>query len=442
MLAFKGAAPNGNDGILITSTSGNQVPQTNVISGNINNGIEIGGNAYGVTVDPNIVGLNTVGNTLLPNGGDGLLIDGNAHDNIIGGHQLSVIPQNTFSGNDGYGIAIVGNAHNNWVLNSFVGTSATGTQALGNQLGGILIGDTANNNKIGDVPSPPTIPNRELISANNGNGITLEDGTSFSTILNNVIGLSRIGDPLPNIGVPIATNASTNNTIQGNQTFACFAAGTRIATPAGELAVELLSAGDLVRTLDGRAAPIRWVGQRCVDCRRHAEPAKVWPVRIAAHAFGDNRPMRDLFLSPDHAVYANDVLIPVKYLINGTTVVQTKVATVHYFHIELDRHDVILAEGLPAESYLDTGDRASFANGGEAIALYPVWGRPETVLVGDALGYAPLRVTGAQVDEVRALLAARADELSRSPRRTAPASGSYSRRAGNRYHRRYAGAAG
>lgn len=103
LLAFKGAAPNGNDGLLVTSTGGHIVARTNVFSGNTRNGIELAGRATGVTVDPNIVGLTTKGKTVLPNGGDGVLIDGSAHNNTIGGTLVSVIPQNTFSGNDGYG---------------------------------------------------------------------------------------------------------------------------------------------------------------------------------------------------------------------------------------------------------------------------------------------------------------------------------------------------
>jgi parallel beta-helix repeat protein len=106
LLAFKGAAPNGNDGLLITSTGGNNLARTNVFSGNRRNGIELARNASGVTVDPDIVGLNTKGNGVLPNGGDGLLIDGTAHNNTVGGTLRSVIPQNTFSGNRGYGVVI------------------------------------------------------------------------------------------------------------------------------------------------------------------------------------------------------------------------------------------------------------------------------------------------------------------------------------------------
>ncbi len=99
-----------------------------------------------------------------------------------------------------------------------------------------------------------------------------------------------------------------NNTIQ----VACFAAGTRIGTPEGPVAVEALNAGDRVVTKDGRIEPIVWIGQRSVDCTRHPRPETVWPVRVSAGAFGENVPIRNLHLSPDHAVFVSDALIPVK----------------------------------------------------------------------------------------------------------------------------------
>ena len=129
-------------------------------------------------------------------------------------------------------------------------------------------------------------------------------------------------------------------------TISCFAAGTRIATPTGRVPVEQLQEGDLVQTLEGGAA-IRWIGRRHVECRRHPAPEKVRPVRIAAHAFAMNQPVRDLFLSPDHAIFVDRVLIPIRYLINESTIAQEDVDTVQYFHVELDRHGVVLAEGLP-----------------------------------------------------------------------------------------------
>ncbi len=83
----------------------------------------------------------------------------------------------------------------------------------------------------------------------------------------------------------------------------CYLRGTRIATPAGERAVESLAAGDLVLTQSGEARPITWIGHRRIDCRRHRRPRDVFPVRVRAGAFGDRLPARDLRLSPDHAVF-------------------------------------------------------------------------------------------------------------------------------------------
>jgi hypothetical protein len=403
LLAFQGAAANGNDGLLITSTGGNQTVQTNVFSGNINNGIEIAGNASGVTVDPNIVGLNTVGNALLANGGNGLEIDGTAHDNVIGGYQNSVIPRNIFSGNVGYGIAILGQANNNQVFNSYVGLATSGVAALGNSAGGIFVGGTANNNTIGGTSTNPSTPTTNVISGNTGIGVTLASGTSFTQVLGNWIGLDRFGLPvLPNTVNAIATNGSTNNTIQGN-VIACFAAGTLIATEHGEVPVETLCIGDLLRTAEGRLESVTWIGHRQIDCRRHPDPRKVQPVRIAAGAFAPNVPTRDLFLSPDHAVFIDDVLIPVKHLINDHTIVQVATNRVAYFHVELQRHDVVLAEGLAVESYLETGGRDNFANGGAAVRLFADFATqtPDIAAVWEARGCARFVVSGPEVEAIR-----------------------------------------
>jgi hypothetical protein len=134
------------------------------------------------------------------------------------------------------------------------------------------------------------------------------------------------------------------------------------------------------------------------------------PVCIHAHALGHNQPSRDLLLSPDHAIFAEAVLIPVKYLVNGGTIRQLGVSTITYYHVELPQHAVIRAEGLPAESYLDSGDRGSFAEGDGATALHPVWGSEtrDRQLLWDACGAAPLCITGPALDRVRAIIAAQA----------------------------------
>ncbi len=153
----------------------------------------------------------------------------------------------------------------------------------------------------------------------------------------------------------------------GGLEVACFAAGTRILTARGEVAVEHLRIGEMLPTLrDGHSGAVRWLGYRRIDCGAHPRPWEVWPIRVRAGAFAPDVPRRSLLLSPDHAVYVDGVLIPVRYLVNGVSIAQVETASVAYWHLELDRHDVVLAEGLPAESYLDTGNQSAFANAGDA----------------------------------------------------------------------------
>jgi hypothetical protein len=184
----------------------------------------------------------------------------------------------------------------------------------------------------------------------------------------------------------------------------CFVAGTRIATPDGESPVESLSAGDLVRTVFAGTAPVTWLGRRHVDCRRHKMPDLVWPVRVRAGAFGEGKPSRDLWLSPNHAVFVNDVLIPIKYLINGASIEQIPTDVVTYYHIELPAHDVLFAEGMPAESWLDIGDRSNFDSGGGHIRLFPDFSvrAPIVGQVWETVGCAPLIVAGPRLKAVRA----------------------------------------
>lgn len=178
---------------------------------------------------------------------------------------------------------------------------------------------------------------------------------------------------------------------------ACFARGTRIATEQGERAIEALAVGDHVCLVEGGTAPITWIGRRCVDCRRHRRQAAVWPVRIEAHAFGLGLPARDLLLSPDHAIYAEGVLIPVKYLVNGRSVRQEQADRVEYWHLELPCHTAILADGLPAESLLDTGAKNAFDGGACSLQLHPDF----TIRPWEAAGFAPLMIVGPEVERVR-----------------------------------------
>src|SRR5262249_24418340 len=93
------AVPHGRDGFLVHSTGGHNLTRPNVISGNRGNGVHLSGFPTGVQVTESIIGLTTKGNLPLSNGGNGVLIDDNAHDNAIGGFQPSIIPENAISAN-------------------------------------------------------------------------------------------------------------------------------------------------------------------------------------------------------------------------------------------------------------------------------------------------------------------------------------------------------
>jgi hypothetical protein len=153
---------------------------------------------------------------------------------------------------------------------------------------------------------------------------------------------------------------------------ACFAAGTRILTASGALvAVEALGVGEAVAIFGGGYKTIIWIGRRTIRLSRHPRPERVRPVMIEAGALGGGLPYRDLLVSPDHALFLNGCLIPAKALINGFSIRSVNRKTITYYHIELPDHAVVFAEGAAAESYLDTGNRGAFENGGAPLTLHP-----------------------------------------------------------------------
>ena len=134
----------------------------------------------------------------------------------------------------------------------------------------------------------------------------------------------------------------------------CFTPSTRIETPRGQVAVEALSAGDAVALASGGVGRVRWVGHR-----RATEAAIV---RVRVDALGHGTPGVDLCLSADHALFIDGALVPAHLLFDGTNIVDEIWPFVMFYHVELDEHAILLAEGVPAESYLDTGNRTKFAN--------------------------------------------------------------------------------
>jgi hypothetical protein len=225
-----------------------------------------------------------------------------------------------------------------------------------------------------------------------------------------------VGD-LPPRGEPLTVVDVSNNPDVPYESITpppCFAAGTSLATPAGQRPVEALAPGDLVLTRDNGPQPVRWIGGRRVTAGEIARATKVRlaPVRIRRGAFGSGRPRRDLLVSPQHRILVTgwraelhfgeaEVLVAACHLVDGEAVtVEPPGRGVTYLHIMFDRHEIVRAEGLPAES---------FRAGPEAMRSIPAAAREELLalfpeLSGMPDGLAPARpiLSGAEATLVRA----------------------------------------
>lgn len=219
---------------------------------------------------------------------------------------------------------------------------------------------------------------------------------------------SAVGEGIDTIGATVETVffGATGE----EQSVPCFMEGTRIMTRTGEVPVEALRAGDMVLALGPRGArfvPVRWVGHRRIDTARHACPDDVWPIVLRAGALGLGMPVRDLRLSPDHALYIDGALVPARLLADGGAIAPDRFARrFRYFHVELDDHAILLADGAPAESYREDGNRMDFDNGGLVVALHPSFAAAPARGRGRVPPCAPVLGEGPGLDAIRLRLAA------------------------------------
>jgi trimeric autotransporter adhesin len=216
LYAFGGAAPNRLNGIEITATGGNNVFRTCLVGGNFGNGIHIGGRATGVQIEDTSVGTNSSISAAIPNYGSGILIDGNAHGNVIGGFQPSVETKVHLSGNLRYGIEVTGKARNNRIFNAVIGAAFEAPNPIPNGLGGIFVGPGTTGTIIGGTQ--PFMANRVL--TNNGAGITIS-GSSGNRVLGNEIrgnlldGITLVNAVGNTIGALGAGNTILSNGLNG-----------------------------------------------------------------------------------------------------------------------------------------------------------------------------------------------------------------------------------
>jgi hypothetical protein len=194
---------------------------------------------------------------------------------------------------------------------------------------------------------------------------------------------------------PLATNVSQsagvnsgNGLVTITPVVLCFLAGTLILTSRGEVPVEQLRIGDTVVTSSGRQRRLCWIGQGRALATRGRRGAAT-PVIVKKGALSDNVPHHDLHITKGHSLYLDGVLIPVECLVNHRSILwDDRAQEVTVYHLELDSHDVLLANGAPAESYRDDGNRWLFRNANAG------WDQPPKP------PYAPVLTGGTLVDAV------------------------------------------
>jgi hypothetical protein len=143
----------------------------------------------------------------------------------------------------------------------------------------------------------------------------------------------------------------------------CFLKGTKIRTADGDRKIEDLAVGDLLPTVFGGVCPIRWIGRYRF---KRSDPTRAWvtdvlPIRVARSALGPDVPHADLCVTKTHALLIDGVLVAAGNLINGTTITRydaRELDELEFFHIKLERHDVIYAEGAPCETLLNVDENA------------------------------------------------------------------------------------
>ncbi len=243
----------------------------------------------------------------------------------------------------------------------------------------------------------------------NGGTLTIDEGQTSQTLA--FAGDYTTASFLLSAGAQQLSNSPPSLDIS----IACYARGTAIRTDGGNTPVEALRIGNRVATFGGASHAIRWIGRRAYSGRFLAASPAVQPILFKAGSLGPYQPRRDLRVSPKHAMFLDGCLVPAECLLNGTSVVRDTACTeIEYFHVELDSHDVILAEDAPSETFVDDDSRAMFHNLSEYRALY---GEPPA---SPAIYCAPRIEHGETLDRIRRAID---DRAARTPAATRPLRG-------------------
>ncbi|WP_293868713.1 Hint domain-containing protein [uncultured Alsobacter sp.] len=360
----------GGDGdIVVTSEGGNNT----IVLGSGNANLQLGGGADNITA-----------------GSGELIVDGGAgNDTITGGDGFMSV-----SGGEGDDTIVLGGGGGN-----VSGGGGTDTYVFGP---GTAVDTTISDfNAAEDKIDLTQSGAGDLIFTDDGNGNTIITSSDGS--------------------VNITVQGASASQVQDATDPPCYLRGTLIRTATGEVPVESLAIGDMVMTLDGAARPVKWIGRRTYAPSVMARSPKLTPVCFRKGSLGANLPHSDLYVSHDHAMFVNGVFVDASILENGANVVREFPGgpTIDYFHIELEGHAIVYANGVTAESYVNHGNRTMFQNWSEYAALYGE-DLPAAELEdgGHERSY-PAVKSGPELEAIRAEIGARIEDIEVAYRKVA-----------------------
>jgi hypothetical protein len=250
--------------------------------------------------------------------------------------------------------------------NASVGPTVLTHFGISQNVGDVLVRDTDSSGTatVGDYMQSTTTPYT-------GFTVTIEGRVYavFQSTLSGNAFIPHFGE-LTTSSVPSGYSVTANaNAVVVN----CFLEGTQIMTTNGERLVEALHIGDVVRTGAGAFLPVKWIGRQTV-LTRFGPAERLMPVRFAAGSLGEGLPHSDLTVTADHGMLVEDVICHAGALVNGVTITRVPLAemgeTYTVYHIETEEHEIILANGAPAETFIDNVSRRVFDNFAEFEALY------------------------------------------------------------------------
>ena len=295
------------------------------------------------------------------NGAGTLTVEAGVTATLVSGSIASVLDAGTLdlAGSFGGSIDMEGNGAGTVV--EFTGTSDVTNNTLNTAITNFGYGDTI---VLGTADFALNSGDTLSETYNSSTGVLTVTDINSGASLNLNLGLTG-GDPASYLTVSGSTGELTLTL--------CFYPGTALATPSGEIKVEDIVAGDLLMTANG-AKPVRWIGQSHIHTG-FADPLRSLPIRIRQGALGGGLPVRDLLISPDHAIAIDGVLVQASALVNGSSIIRDYDVPEQftYYHVELDSHELLLAEGIEAESFVDNVDRMHFHNWDDRTA-------PETAI--------------------------------------------------------------